>query len=105
MKFAKEQVRDFTNAGHRVALNNSQRRTLEAIFRHPAASNLEWMDIVELVGRIGSISERGSGEFDVHVGGNHHVMHKRHTKDLTGQELVCWGARFYPFCVLKVTHP
>ena len=88
MKLAKEQARDLTNAGHRAALHSSQRRTLEAIFRHPAASNLEWMDIVELVGRIGSISERGSGEFDVHVGGKHHVMHKPHTKDLTGHELV-----------------
>ena len=88
MKLDKEQARDLTNASHRADLHGSQRRTLEAIFRHPAASNLEWMDVVELVGRIGSMSERGSGEFDVHVGGKHHVMHKPHTKDLTGHELV-----------------
>ena len=88
MKLDKEQARDLTNAGHRADLHSSQRRTLEAIFRHPAASNLEWMDVVELVGHIGSIIEGGSGKFDVQVGGNHLLMHKPHTKDLTGSDVV-----------------
>jgi hypothetical protein len=88
MKLDKEQARDLTAAGHRADLHGSQRRTLEAIFRHPAASKLEWMDVVDLVGRIGSMSEKGSGKFDLHVGGKHHLMHKPHTKDLTGLELL-----------------
>ena len=88
MKLDKEQARDLINAGHRAVLHGSQRRTLEAIFRHPTEDNLEWMDVVELVGRIGSITERGSGEFDVHVGGKHHLMHKPHTKDLTEPEVI-----------------
>ena len=88
MKLDKEQARDLTNAGHRADLHSSQRRTLEAIFRHSAASNLEWMDVVELVGHIGSIIEGGSGKFDVQVGGKHLLMHKPHTKDLTGSDVV-----------------
>ena len=87
-KLAAEEARDRTNTANLATIRGSQRRTLEALFRHPTASNLEWMDVVELVGKIGSMQERGSGEFDIHVGGKHHVMHKPHTKDLTGSEVV-----------------
>jgi len=88
MKPAKEEARDLTSAGHRAGLHSSLRRTLEAIFRHPLASNLEWMEVVELVGHIGSMAEQGSREFDVHVGGKHLLMHKPHTKNLTGPGVV-----------------
>ncbi len=88
MQHDKAVARDLINAGHRAVLHGSPLRTLEAIFRHPTAANLEWMDVVELISRMGSITEQGSGEFDVHVDGKHHRMHKPHTKDLTEPEVI-----------------
>ena len=88
MKLAKAEARDLTNAYNRASIHGAERRTLEAIFRHPVASNLEWMDVAGLVARIGSMQERGGGEFDLHIGGKHHLMHKPKTKDLTGSEVV-----------------
>ena len=88
MKLDKEHSRALVDAGHRADLHSAQLRTLEAVFRHPVASNLEWRDVVELVGHLGSIADRGGGEFDVNVGGHYLLMHKPHTKDLTGPEVV-----------------
>ena len=88
MKPDKAEARERTESGNRAAIHGAQRRTLEAIFRHPAAHNLEWMDVVELVDKIGTMDRTASGEYDLHVGGKHHLMHKPHTKDLTGSEVV-----------------
>ena len=88
MKLDKAEVRDHIEADNRAAIHGAQRRTLEAIFRHPAAHNLEWIDVAELVGKIGTMSRAASGEYDLHVGGKHYLMHKPHTNDLTGSEVV-----------------
>ena len=87
MKLDKAEARDHAEAANRAALHGAPRRTLEAIFRHPAAHNLEWMDVVELVGKIGTMDQTASGQYDVQVGGRHYLMHKPHTKDLTGSEV------------------
>ena len=88
MKPDRAESLDSTNADDRAAIHSKQRRTLEAIFRHPTASNLEWMDVVELLNKIGTMDRTVSGEYDVHVGGEHHLMRKPHTKDLAGTELI-----------------
>ena len=88
MKLDKREDREHAIAANRSAIHGAQRRTLESIFQHPAASNLEWMDVVELVGKIGSMHEKGGDEYDIHVGGKYYLMHKPHTKDLTGSEVV-----------------
>ena len=66
----KAEARDRTEAGNSAANYGAQRRTLEALFRHPAAHNLEWMDVVELVENIGTMDRTASGEDDVHVRAN-----------------------------------
>ena len=38
----------------RAALHGAHLRTLEALFRHPTAHNLEWMDVVALMEKIGA---------------------------------------------------
>lgn len=70
------------------AVTGSHRRTLEAIFRHPMAHNLEWDAVVGLIGKIGDAHERHSGEFVFEVGGKCHVMRKPHNKDLTSSEVL-----------------
>jgi hypothetical protein len=70
------------------SLKGSHHRTLEAIFRHPLAHNLEWSDVAGLIGEIGSVHERSNDEFVFEVAGKHHVMRRPHTKDLTSSEVM-----------------
>lgn len=72
----------------RPALHGAHLRTLEALFRHPTAHNLEWMDVVGLIEKIGAVHQKGNDKFAFEVGGEHYLMHKPHTKDLTGSEVV-----------------
>ena len=71
----------------RVALHGAHRKALEALFRHPPAHNLEWMDVVSLIERIGTVQEKGGNKFSFDVGGEHYSMHKPHTKELTSLEV------------------
>ncbi len=87
MKPGKADSRERTEASNRASIHGASLRTLEAIFSHPAPHNLEWMDVVELIGKIGEMNEQGGGKYDLHVGGKHYLMHKPHTKDMTGSEV------------------
>ncbi|MDE2136733.1 MAG: hypothetical protein KGJ68_04805 [Gammaproteobacteria bacterium] len=64
-------------------LHGAHLRTLEAVFRHPPAHNLEWMDAISLIERIGAVRERGGNSFSLEVGGERLLMHKPHTKELS----------------------
>ena len=70
------------------AVTGSNRRTLDAIFRHPLAHNLGWNDVVALLEKIGEVEEKANSEFSLRVGGKRHLMHKPRTKDLTAPELI-----------------
>jgi hypothetical protein len=70
------------------SLTGSHRRTLEAIFRHPSAHNLEWSDVVALIGKIGDAHEKSNNEFVFEVAGKRHLMRRPHTKDLTSAEVL-----------------
>jgi len=68
-------------------VTGAHRRTMEAIFRHPAAHNLEWRDVVSLMEHIGDAHEQGSNAFVFTIAGNRLLMHKPHTKDMTGPDI------------------
>jgi predicted dehydrogenase len=70
------------------SLTGAHRRTLDAIFHHPSAHNLEWSDVVELIGTIGDVHEQSNNKFAFEVSGKRHIMHKPHMKDLTSDEVV-----------------
>jgi hypothetical protein len=72
----------------KLVLSRADHRTLEAIFRHPSAHNLEWRDVVTLLETIGEVDEKASNEFSVEIAGKRHLLHKPHTKDLTGSEVI-----------------
>jgi len=72
----------------RAALHGAHLRTLEALFRHPTAHNLEWMDVVSLIEKIGAVHQKANDKFAFDVGAEHYQMHKPHTKDLTSSEVV-----------------
>jgi hypothetical protein len=70
------------------SLTGSHRRTLDAIFRHPTTHNLEWNDVVALIDEIGGAHEKANNEFVFEVAGEHRIVRKPHTKDLTGSEVI-----------------
>jgi hypothetical protein len=72
----------------RPSLKGSHRRTLGAIFRHPTAHNLEWSDLVGLIGDIGAVDEKANSEFVFDVAGHRHLMRRPHSKDLTTSEVL-----------------
>ncbi len=61
-----------------------KRRTLDAIFQHPLAHNLEWREVVSLMESIGSATEKRDGEFLLQAGDQHFSMKKPHGKDVAG---------------------
>ena len=72
----------------RAPVTGAHRRTLEALFRHPLAHNLEWDDVVGLIGKIGDVHEKANSEFVFELDGKTHVMRRPHTKDLSATEVM-----------------
>ena len=46
-------------------LSGKHRHTYETIFRHPVAHNLEWHDVLSLLGAIATVAEEHNGVFQV----------------------------------------
>ena len=67
----------------KAKLSGSQRRTYEAIFRHPVAHNLEWHDVRSLLGALGEVVEEDNGKLQVTRGGQALVLHGPRGKDVT----------------------
>lgn len=71
----------------RAALDGSDQRTLEAIFRHPLTHNLKWTDVVALCGSIGEVEHKANNEFILMLDGERHAMRAPHTKDMPSSEI------------------
>jgi hypothetical protein len=71
--------------GRHMAVDD--RRTLDAIFHHPAPHNLAWMDVLRLLKHLGSTDERADGKYSLTINGNHLVLHKPHGKDLDASQV------------------
>jgi hypothetical protein len=46
------------------------------------------MDVVALFDKIGVVHRRANATFDLDLAGEHYLLHKAHTKDFTGSEVV-----------------
>ncbi len=69
-------------------VSGAHRRTLEAVFRHSSAHNLEWNDVVALIDKIGDVERRTNNEFEFRVSGEVHFMRKPHKKDIAGPDVI-----------------
>ena len=79
---------DFKEAPALAAITGARRRTLDALFRHPCAHNLEWTDVVSLIEKLGEMTEKSNNEFVLEVSGRRMLMRKPHSKDLTSDEVL-----------------
>jgi hypothetical protein len=66
----------------------SSQRTLETLFRHPSAQNLDWNDALALFGAIGRVVHRSHDMWVLELGGAHQLIHQSHDKYLTGAEVI-----------------
>ncbi len=80
-------IDDTTHSSQHTTISGARRRTLEALFRHPTAHNLEWMDVVALIDKIGEVRRYGKSKFGFKVGAEGYQMHEPHTKDLSSTEV------------------
>ena len=65
----------------------ADRRTLDAMFRHPVPHNLSWMDILCLLTHVGSVDENADGKYSIRINGKHLIFHKPHSKHLVSHEV------------------
>jgi hypothetical protein len=70
---------------HRIL--HRDRRTLEAIFRHPVPRNLAPADAVHLVERLGSVRQEPNGRWLFAIGEQRHVFHQPHDKALSAEDV------------------
>ncbi len=68
-------------------LNGHHHKTLAAIFAHPAGHNLEWHDVLSLLGHVGTVAERHGGGSDITVGTEHIKLGVPHGHDLTADDV------------------
>jgi hypothetical protein len=64
------------------------RRTLDAIFRHPLAHSLAWRDVVALLNGLGGAEEKASGEMLFRAGEEHLSMKPPHGKSLLAEDVM-----------------
>ncbi len=74
--------------GDRTTLPKAALATLDALFRHPIAHNLEWSDVVALLTRLGTVRQASHNEMTCEIGGAHHQIRKPHGKDLSADEVM-----------------
>jgi len=69
-------------------LTHHHRVTLEKIFQHPVAHNLEWNDVHSLLNAVAEVDEKHDGKFTVVLNGRSETLEKPKHKDLEAQEVI-----------------
>jgi hypothetical protein len=72
----------------------SHRSTYDAVFQHPVARNLEWMDLRSLLGSIAEVAELGSGALKFTRNGQTLVVHPPRRKDFSDVQALMDVRRF-----------
>lgn len=76
--------------GDWTTLSKTSRSTIEALYQHPLSHNLEWSGVVALFEKLGTVDQKGHNEIAFGIGGEHHRVHKSHSKDLTATEVMAF---------------
>jgi hypothetical protein len=70
-----------------IHLNGHHQKTLDAIRAHPTPHNVEWHDVLSLLGHLGTVTERHNGAFDVRIGHHGFVLDRPKGHDVTGDQI------------------
>jgi len=77
-----------TPASEPVHLSNHHRTTLAKIFQHPVSHNLEWKDVLSLMGAVGTVEEKHDGKFTMTLGDETETLERPRHKDVDAQEVL-----------------
>jgi hypothetical protein len=69
-------------------LNSHHRDTLQQIFQEKTNYNVEWHDVISLLGAVGSIEQQHDDMFLFRIGEETEVLRRPSEKDIDGQQLV-----------------
>ena len=69
-------------------LNNHHRDTVTALFAHPTSHNLRWVDVISLLGAVGTVEEKHDGRFRINVGAEIEVFDRSHHKDISIEQVI-----------------
>ena len=69
-------------------LNDHHRDTIERIFSHSSSGNIEWREVLSLLGTVGTTTEEHNGKLKVTLGPETEVLRRPHGKDIDEQTLV-----------------
>ena len=75
-------------AGGRAGLSKSGRRTLDGLYAHPLARNLEWTNVMALFHEIGSVEHKPNDGTVLQLGAEQQMLRRPHGKDLTLDEVM-----------------
>lgn len=62
--------------------------TAEKILSHPTSHNIEWLDVVSLLSRAGSVTEESNQRFSVTIGAETQMFDRPRGKDIDEQQVV-----------------
>lgn len=71
-----------------VHLNNHHRATLAKIFQHPVSHNLEWKDVLSLMGAVGVVEEKRDGKYSLTLGSETETLERPKHKGVNAQEVL-----------------
>jgi len=61
---------------------------LNKIFQHPVSHNLEWKDVLSLMGAVGTVEEKHDGKFTMTMGDDTVTLERPKHKDVSAQEVL-----------------
>jgi hypothetical protein len=69
-------------------LNSHHRDTLLQIFQHPTSHNIEWPNVLSLLGAVGSVEHHHDGKYTIAIGTETEVLTPPKHKDIDIQQVV-----------------
>ena len=69
-------------------LDGRHRATLEKIFNHPVSHNIQWHDVLSLLGSVATVSEERDGRYAVTLGAETETFDAPRHHDIDEQQVV-----------------
>jgi thiamine biosynthesis lipoprotein ApbE len=69
-------------------LDGHHQATVQRIFSHPAGHNIEWHDVLSLLGQAGSVSEESDGLYKVTIGSETETFRAPKSGNIDDQQVV-----------------
>jgi hypothetical protein len=69
-------------------LDAHHQATVQRIFSHPSGHNIEWHDVLSLLGQVGSVIEKRDGLYLVTIGSETETFRAPRSGDIDDQQVV-----------------